>query len=291
MRALALAVVVAAVAASAAASAPASTGRNGLLVFSKKVRGNVDLYTATAAGKHLRRVTKAPGQDLYGAWSPDGTRIAYTYYYHQHYSVWMTSPSGGRPRRVSPARVGVFDPSWSPDGTKLAVGVETLDGEDDVAVLDIATGQLTNITNSPGDDLDPAWSPDGAKIVFATNRDDPTNQTYDLYTATPDGATQTRLTATSESDDAVPVWSPDGTRIAFVSAVGSQPFRIVVMNADGTGGAAVVSGGEPAWSPDGTQIAFSRSNAIWIANADGTGAHRIVKTGVFQGAPDWQSLQ
>jgi TolB protein len=286
----AAAIAAVAIAVPAAASAPASfAARNGLIVFSKKRHGNVDLYTATASGKHLRRLTKAPGQDLYAAWSPDGTRIAYTYYFRSQYSVWITSATRGRPRRLTPRGVGTFDPSWSPDGTHLAVGVETPDGADDIEVLDVATGALTNVTNAPGDDLDPAWSPDGAHIAFATNRDDPNGNNYDIYVTTLDGSTQTRATTTPDADDGVPVWSPDGSRLAYVAA--TDAFRIVVMNADGSNGAFLTVGLEPAWSPDGTRIVFARDNQILVMNPDGSGVHRIAKTGVTQGAPDWQPLR
>jgi TolB protein len=286
----AAAIAAVAVVVPAAASAPASlSARNGLIVFSKKSHGNVDLYTATPSGKHLRRLTKAAGQDLYADWSPDGTRIAYTYYFHSQYSIWITSATGGRPRRLTPPGVGAFDPSWSPDGTHLVVGVETPDGADDIEVLDLATGAFTNVTNATGDDLDPAWSPDGAHIAFATNRDDPNGNNYDIYVITPIGATPTRVTATPDADDGVPVWSPDGSRLAYVAA--TDAFRIVVMNADGSSGEFLTVGTEPEWSPDGTQIAFARDNQILVMNADGSGVHRIAKTGLTQGAPAWQPLR
>jgi TolB protein len=283
--AIAAGVVVVPAAPSASASFCAG---NGLIVFSKTRHGNVDLYTATASGKRLRRLTKAPGQDLYAAWSPDGTRIAYTYYFHSQYSVWITSAARGRPRRLTPPGVGAFDPSWSPDGMRLAIGVETPDGADDVEVLDLATGTLTNVTHAAGDDLDPTWSPDGTHIAFATNRDDPSRQNYDIYVTTPDGTAQTRVTATPESDDGVPAWSPDGSRLAYVAA--TDAFRIVVMNVDGTNGAFVTVGTEPEWSPDGRRIVFARANQILVMNPDGSGVHRIAKTGMAQGAPDWQPL-
>ena len=275
----------------AAASSPVSGAvGNGLIVFSKKRHGNVDLYTATAAGKHLRRLTRAPGQDLYAAWSPDGTRIAYTYYFRSRYSVWITTPTRSRPRRLTPPGVAAFDPSWSPDGTHLVVGVETPDGADDIEVLDVATGALTNVTNAPGDDLDPAWSPDGAHIAFASDRDNPDANVYDIYVTTPDGTTQTRLTATADSDDGLPAWSPDGSRLSYVSAVGNN-LRVVVMNADGSGAAFLAAGTEPAWSPDGTRIVFAHNRQLLVMNSDGTGLHRIMKTGSADGAPDWQPLR
>jgi hypothetical protein len=95
-----------------------------------------------------------------------------------------------------------------------------------------------------------------------------------------------RLTETPEAE-AQATWSPDGRRIAFRS--GTSPYRIAVMNADGSG--RVLIGGsdhhetQPAWSPDGTRILYRRSvpgenlsGDIWTMRADGTDQQPLVVT-------------
>ena len=67
--------------------------------------------------------------------------------------------------------------SWSPDGTRLAISiVETREGraivgESNIAILELSTGQITQITQMEGDEINPDWSPDGQRILFNTGQD------------------------------------------------------------------------------------------------------------------------
>ncbi len=84
----------------------------------------------------------------------------------------------------------------------------------------------------------------------------PTEQ-QDIWVMNPDGTGAVNLTDTTDIDEFSPVWSPDGSRIAFISD--SFTRTLSVMNADGSGKTAIVSGAlDPSWGPDGSQIAVMK---------------------------------
>jgi Tol biopolymer transport system component len=101
------------------------------------------------------------------AWSPDGSRIAFTYN--------ARSGSSGAPR------IGVFtiadqtlqllrgsgyaNPSWSPDGTLIAAERTTGRGRD-IVILDAELGgEVARLTNDGGS-FAPAFAPDGTQLAY-----------------------------------------------------------------------------------------------------------------------------
>jgi TolB protein len=80
-------------------------------------------------------------------------------------------------------------PVWSPDGRKLAM-VLSKDGSPDVYVLDLATDQLTKITDHPRAETEPAWTLDSQNVLFTSDR---TGQPQ-IYQADLSGGFPERLT-------------------------------------------------------------------------------------------------
>src|SRR3954468_15613766 len=59
-------------------------GTNGRIVFASTRDGNNEIYVMDADGSHQTRLTNNPADDILPAWSPDGTKIA-----------WSTNRLGG----------------------------------------------------------------------------------------------------------------------------------------------------------------------------------------------------
>ena len=54
----------------------------------------------------------------------------------------------------------------SPDGSRLAV--EIAEGANDIWVLDLATGTLSQVTSGPGFEFPAIWTPDGRTLIFSS---------------------------------------------------------------------------------------------------------------------------
>lgn len=162
------------------------------------------------------------------------------------------------------------NPALSRDGSKVAFhgGNESNMLSWEIFVIDLATGQETQLTNNFVLDGHPDWSPDGTQLVFASFRDTQGRSagTADIYIINVEG-TGERLLIQSPYEDNDPEWSPDGWRIAFKSTRDTkEPHReeIYVANADGsnprrlTETAGWQSDHDPAWSLTSNAITFMR---------------------------------
>jgi dipeptidyl aminopeptidase/acylaminoacyl peptidase len=202
---------------------------------------NQEIFVMNADGSGVTNLTNAPGNDWQPAWSPDGTRIAFTSARGGSHALWTMNADGSDQVRLRP---GGEEPAWSPDGSKIAFTYSS----DLYVISPDGTGE-TRLIDSPSRDADPAWSPDSQRIVFARIVDFPTGCErycyafhYDLFTVGPEGANLTRLTTGSTGDNngvnsANPAWSPDGTKIVFVRYLtnGGEGFNLRIINSDGSG--------------------------------------------------------
>ncbi len=90
-----------------------------------------DLYTAPLAGGKARKLTNAPGFEMFARFSPDGSQIAFTANYDGNTEVYVMPAQGGEPKRLTyTATLGRDDVSdrmgpnnivmdWTPDGKNI----------------------------------------------------------------------------------------------------------------------------------------------------------------------------
>jgi Tol biopolymer transport system component len=226
------------------------------LAFVGLFNGNYEIFTAKTDGAELRQLTFKPGLDNNPAWSPDGTRIAFSTNRDGNVEIYVMNADGGNPVRLTTSPTAQDrSPAWSPDGTRIAF-VSDVGGGTHIYVMNADGTNQVRLTNNAGPDYDPEWAPDGKRIAFTSNWEG----TAGIWLVNADGTGATRLTSSSYGD-AQPTWAPDGSRIAFSARPTPGTSAIFAVNADGSGRVRVttdfVSATDPAWSPDGRKIAFT----------------------------------
>lgn len=97
------------------------------VVYESNVRGNSDLYKMPLPSGDPVRLTDAPGDELWGMWSPDGREIVFTGSTNPpevgEYEVFLMPAEGGTPVQLTRApSKGLMHQwaYWSPDGLRLA---------------------------------------------------------------------------------------------------------------------------------------------------------------------------
>lgn len=213
------------------------------------------LIVADADGAGARVILESHQPVMSPAWSPDGQWLAYVSFENKRASVYVQQVSTGERRQVS-ARAGINGaPAWSPDARELLLTLGGSNGNPNLFILNLATQQLTRLTEGPSIDTEGTWAADGKSVYFTSDRSGGP-QIYQLNIAP--GSRPRRVTF-SGSYNARPRLSPDGTQMAMVTQDGSN-YRIAVQDlASGT--VRVLSHGRldasPSFAPNGAMIIFS----------------------------------
>lgn len=253
---------------------------------------NGRIHVANTDGGGVVPVSAGPN-DSAPAWSPDGTRIAFSRNSGDTTGIFIMDVDGGNV--VQPTTSG-DDPTWSPDGAWIAFTCRNVESDICVVRADGASTPPINVTQRGGVVAYAAWSPDGTRIAYTSDWA-MFDLWFDIWVVSPDGSQQTALTTHTPADPNPyehyqPAWSPNGRRIAFVLCYWAftrcSSSAVSLINADGSGVVrlAAASGfASPTWSPDGQVIAYASSNAIEWVSADGNQRGRILDNGH---SPAWR---
>src|SRR5580692_759765 len=216
---------------------------------------NYQLVVADADGENQRLILQSRYPLMSPAWSPDGQWLAYVSFESKRSAVYVQLVRSGERRQVS-ARAGVNGaPAWSPDGKKLALTLGGSNGNPDIYVLDLATQNLTRITDDPAIDTEAVWAPDGNSLYFTSDRAG-APQIYQIGVQS--GARPKRITFEG-TYNARPRISADGKLLAMVS-IDQGNYRIAVQDLS-SGTVRVLSKGHldesPSFAPNGATLMYS----------------------------------
>jgi TolB protein len=243
--------------------------------------GKKEIYVMDFDGTDVKQVTHHRSISFAPAWSPDGTKIAYSLYTRHRNNVknidlYEFNFASNTVRMLSNRKGMNSGAAYHPQGRKLALTMSFL-GEPQIFTLDPVTSQVTRITKSLSFEVDPSWNPDGTKMAFVSDR----TGSPMIYSQNVDGSAVKRLTFAGKYN-ATPSWSPQNNKIAFAGDLGTH-FDVFIMNTDGTNIERLTmnqgNNEDPYFAPDGGFIVFSSNRSgqknIYVMNVDGTFAKRL----------------
>jgi Tol biopolymer transport system component len=218
-------------------------GAGDRLVFSQKVGGqsntNEEIFTLSTNGGDLRRITSNSYWDLYPAWSPDGSKIAFLSQRDSTLGIYVMNADGGNVEPLYDSSSNEADIDWQ--GNQIAftkdngIWLMQSDGTDVRRITNPPRAGEWGNTNLPFGDYDPRISPDGARIVFERLVDDQSpHGNYDFFTVDIASSNESRFTQSGYSQG-LAGWSHSGKQLVYiVAAIGNNgQYDLYVMNADG----------------------------------------------------------
>ena len=219
-----------------------------------------DIVVGDARGRHARVFASCPGCGLDSPFlSSDGEQLGYVRWDDITGTLVIASFPGGKVLASVPFSDADLPiaPQFSPDGAKVAFVRETWEGEPGVGdltatrivVLDLDSGEETDVGPRDAWAMHPDWSPDGRQIVFMAGNPDPLTHegpAENLFVADVDGSRVTQLTHQQQGQPwlGFPDWS-DGCLLATMIEPGQFWYTATV--ADDGSPEALVEDGHPAY--------------------------------------------
>ena len=225
--------------------------------FSQKFDGDNnshrELCTLNLDGSSFKRLTNNSFWDLYPAWSPDDTQIAFLSYREDTLDIYIMDEDGSNATLLFDSGTHDADISWVGDKivftSNSSIWIMNDDGTNPIQLTHPPNAGEWGGANLPFGDYDPRLDPIGEKVIFhRLEGDSNPHGDYNIFIINIDGSEETRITDTGYTQG-LSSWSHSGDKIVFiVSAInGVGKYDIYMMNSDGTNAENIT----PEYFPDG----------------------------------------
>ncbi|MEN8242930.1 MAG: SH3 domain-containing protein [Chloroflexota bacterium] len=198
-----------------------------LLLIRESESTNFEMFKLGADGRGLT-MFYLPGSVRSFDWSPDGDRIALALADETGSTdIYIVDSDGGGLNAVF-VRTGMDQlGGWSPDGSQLVFS-HLENGNQEIILLNLTTGETTNLSDYSFSDHDPVWSPDGRFVAYQSNRFDLSSSdslmVWDSQTEKIVNLSRGIIHQTTFLVD----WSPDSRYLLLKAEAGGAPSYYIV---------------------------------------------------------------
>jgi TolB protein len=187
------------------AFAPSFSPDGKRIAFASNRSGNMEIWVANVDGSGVRRLTSTRASNTAPTWSPTGQEIAFTSDRTGSPQIWVMDAEGLNLRRLT--TVGNYNDAaaWNPshEYSEIAYTARLEAGRFDVAVIELASRQIRQVTQGRGSCEYPSWAPNGRHLVFSCQR----SSRWEITESDRDGRTLHTL-STGAGNNVQPDWGP-----------------------------------------------------------------------------------
>jgi TolB protein len=134
------------------------------IAYLSKLAGNYDIWVMDVNSRKSMQVTDTKGDESSPSWSPDGTRLLYSF----AGDIYTQEPDAPKAVRLTDDESNNIEPSYSPDGDMIVFSSDR-DGSYDLWIMHADGTHMKKLTMDRSSERAPAWSPDGNRIAYISN--------------------------------------------------------------------------------------------------------------------------
>jgi Tol biopolymer transport system component len=221
-----------------------------------------------------QEVIKTTREESRGAWSTDGSMIAFNSDRTGEMNIWLHALKSRRTWQLTKGPGGDFQANWSPDGKRI-VFFSSRAGSADIWCVEVDSGELKRLTKTDSVDVNPFFSPDGKLIAYNSDQ----TGRPEVWVMESDGSEPRLLTNVGLGVMGHFLrWSQSGDAVIFRCATGAGP-QAVKVRLDGSEPeplAEVAGGAHMSFSPDYSRIMDVISHkTLWVSPLDGGRAEEV----------------
>jgi TolB protein len=186
--------------------APAFSPDGKRIAYASSRSGNMEIWIANADGSGARKITSSPAADTAPTWSPTGNEIAFTSDRTGSPQIYLMDSEGLNVRRLTTVGNWNDAAAWNPskEFAEVAYTARLEAGGFDIAVIDVATRQVRQVTAGRGSCEYPSWAPSGRHLVFSCKR----GATWQITVSNRDGSMIETMAAAGPGNNVQPDWGP-----------------------------------------------------------------------------------